>query len=99
MGWRPGHGIGPKVTYEQRKRQDTLFHGPVGSEGTLPELEDHEEAKKHLYPARDTKVPIYKRKDDKHGLGFEAGPGLSQLVAADAAKGRSPSKQGPSISG
>ncbi|KAL5492333.1 hypothetical protein ACEPAI_3780 [Sanghuangporus weigelae] len=99
MGWRIGHGIGPKVTYEQRKRQDALFHGLTGSEGALPEPEDHEEATKHLYPPRDTKVPVFKRKDDKHGLGYESGPGLSQLVATEiSAKDRSTSGQGPKIS-
>ncbi|OCB89976.1 hypothetical protein A7U60_g2831 [Sanghuangporus baumii] len=99
MGWRIGHGIGPKVTYEQRKRQDALFHGLTGFEGALSKPEDHEEATKHLYPPRDTKAPVFKRKDDKHGLGYESGPGLSQLVATEmSAKDRSTSGQSSKIS-
>ncbi|KAL5513116.1 hypothetical protein ACEPAH_3514 [Sanghuangporus vaninii] len=99
MGWRIGHGIGPKVTYEQRKRQDALLRGLTGSEGALSGPEDHEEATKHLYPPRDTKAPVFKRKDDKHGLGYESGPGLSQLVATEMSAGdRSTSGQGSKIS-
>lgn len=99
MGWRIGHGIGPKITYEQRKRRDALWHTPVGP-GESKETEDHEEAKKHLYPPRDTKVPVFKRKDNRHGLGYDPGTGLSDIIAAEsAAKGGNKPNRGPNISG
>ncbi|EJD07516.1 uncharacterized protein FOMMEDRAFT_137805 [Fomitiporia mediterranea MF3/22] len=99
MGWRVGHGIGPKISYEHRKRQDALSHAPAGSGEDLQDVEDHEEAKKHLYPPRDTRVPVFKRKDNKHGLGYEPGMGLSDIVASEAGgKGNKKPMQGPDIS-
>ena len=99
MGWRVGHGIGPKVTYEQRKRQDALASDPSGSAGDLVEVDDDEEAKKHLYPRRDTKLPNFTKKDDSHGLGFVPGMKLMDLVSGETSgKGGSKSSN-PNISG
>ena len=100
MGWRLGHGIGPKISYEERKRQDALSHAPVGSGGELADTGDHDEAKKHLYPPRDTKVPTFRRKDDKYGLGYEPGLGLSEMLNEEMNVGDGTKrKQGPNISG
>ena len=99
MGWRMGHGIGPRVTYEQRKRQNALAHDTAGDNFQPPSGEDHEEAKRHLYPPRDTKVPSFSRKDDKHGLGYKAGLGLTDLVSAEATAGKAGKVvKGPNIS-
>ena len=69
MGWRPGQGIGPRLTYEQLKRRSE-------QEGTaLPTVEDAE-AMKHTYAPRDTKMLSVSRKDDFHGLGYTPVMGL-----------------------
>ncbi|PVG04697.1 DUF1604-domain-containing protein [Serendipita vermifera] len=69
MGWKPGQGVGPRLTYEQLKRRTEL-------EGTtLPPTEDPE-AKRHTYAPRDVKVIIASRKDDSHGLGYIPMTGL-----------------------
>ena len=60
--------------YEQRRKQDLRASAPLGpSEDSQEQLrtdDDHEEAKKHMYPRRDTKVPVFKRKEDAHGLAY-----------------------------
>jgi G patch domain-containing protein 1 len=99
MGWRPGHGIGPKVTFEQRKRQEQLsFVAPSLLRGqTISTLDDtDEEAKKHMYPPLNTVVPVLKRKENSHGLGFIPGKGLNEIVASGLDGG---AKKGPNISG
>ena len=99
MGWRPGQGIGPKLTYERRKKQDLRASAPLGSSEDLQnrlrgdEDQDHEEAKKHMYPQRDTKVPVFKRKEDTHGLGYVPGMNLNESLARENGKA-----QGPNIS-
>ena len=100
MGWRYGHGIGPKVTYEQHRRQAALAYDVMGRQPDPPGAEDHEEAKKHPYPPRDTKVPSFARKDNKHGLGYTSGLGLTDLVS-DGTDGRKADQasKGPNISG
>lgn len=95
MGWRPGHGIGPKLTYEQHKREALLAHSSVASGTEMNEPEDHDEAKKHLYPRTDTKVVVIPRKDDKHGVGYEPGASLTAMV--NQRDDQTP--QGPNISG
>ncbi|KAG8833154.1 hypothetical protein FRC17_011225 [Serendipita sp. 399] len=63
MGWKPGQGIGPRLTYEQLKRR-------CEQDGTpLPAVDDAE-ATKHTYAPRDIKLPPTIRKDDFHGLGY-----------------------------
>ncbi|KAI0322782.1 hypothetical protein OF83DRAFT_1048649 [Amylostereum chailletii] len=76
MGWRPGQGVGPRVTWRQRKMQDLLAEGKSLNDINLDALEDDEEAKKHMYPPRDTVVPIMPRKDNAHGVGYLPGAGL-----------------------
>ncbi|THH12066.1 hypothetical protein EW145_g253 [Phellinidium pouzarii] len=84
MGWRLGHGIGPKVTYEQRKRQLALLQGASALRDNQEDAGDHEEAKKHLYPALDTKVPSFRKKDNRHGLGYAPGKGLMEIESAES---------------
>lgn len=78
MGWRLGQGVGPRLTYAQRRSQQ----GPVPKE----EGED-EEAKKHLYPRRDTPVLISARKDNFHGLGYVPGMRLEDAVGQNEQAG------------
>lgn len=85
MGWKPGQGIGPRLTYDQLKRRNEMDGTP------MPAVED-EEARRHTYAPRDTKVPVVQRKDDFHGLGYTSMPGLrSRSSQAEHA--------GPKISG
>lgn len=93
MGWRPGHGIGPKLTYEQRRKQDIRASAPLGTSDDLAP-DDHDEAKKHSYPQRDTKVPVFRKKEDSHGLGYVPGLSLNDTLAVESG-----SKSGPNISG
>ncbi|KAI0831977.1 hypothetical protein BC628DRAFT_1311155 [Trametes gibbosa] len=79
MGWRPGQGIGPRITYAARKRQDAAFLDPSEAvDGG--EDDDVEEAKKHMYSRKDVPVIIAPRKDNFHGLGYSPGMGLDESV-------------------
>ncbi|KAI0714194.1 hypothetical protein C8T65DRAFT_707738 [Cerioporus squamosus] len=93
MGWRVGQGIGPRLTYAQRKAQDAGFLDP--SKEVEGDEEDLEEAKKHTYPRRDTPVLIARRKDNFHGLGYSPGLGLNESVGHGAGGERGPS--GPQL--
>ncbi|TDL23705.1 hypothetical protein BD410DRAFT_746466 [Rickenella mellea] len=95
MGWRIGNGIGPKVTWEQRKRQDALSSSAPSADDEVPESHD-EEAAKHMYPPRDSKVPSFSRKDNPHGLGYVPGMGLTDLVAGKSKDGGNTT--GPNLS-
>src|SRR4051794_28977963 len=88
MGWRLGQGIGPRLTYRQRKLQDLEWGLPVPAE------EDEEEASKHTYAPRDTGMLVVERKDNSHGLGYRPGMGLNESLGVKGA-----SKAGPKLSG
>ncbi|KAI0690482.1 hypothetical protein BC835DRAFT_1435011 [Cytidiella melzeri] len=70
MGWRIGQGIGPRLTYEQKRAQD----------GDADGEDEDEEAKKHMYPRRDTPLLAVPRKDNSHGLGYSPGMGLHESL-------------------
>ncbi|TFY83172.1 hypothetical protein EWM64_g843 [Hericium alpestre] len=93
MGWRPGQGVGPRVTWRQRKVQDLLAAGKSLNDIDIDALEDDEEAKKHMYPPRDTVATRHGRKEDKHGLGYVGQLGLQESLGQ---KRKGPS--GPSLS-
>ncbi|OSD05393.1 hypothetical protein PYCCODRAFT_1362247 [Trametes coccinea BRFM310] len=93
MGWRPGQGIGPRLTYAQRKRQDAGFLDP--SKEVEGDEDDVEEAKKHMYPRRDIPVITAPRKDNFHGLGYTPGLGLNESVGYGGSTQRQSS--GPQI--
>ncbi|KZV64668.1 hypothetical protein PENSPDRAFT_757084 [Peniophora sp. CONT] len=78
MGWRPGQGVGPRITWRQRKIQDILASGRSLNDVDIDALaaEEGEEVTKHMFAPRDTVAPILPRKKDAHGLGFVAGDGL-----------------------
>ncbi len=92
MGWRMGQGIGPRITYEQRRAQD------VGSSGIQAgaDVEADEEAKKHLFPRRDTPLLAVSRKDNSHGLGYSPGMGLNESLGQG---GSSSAVKGPRLAG
>ena len=79
MGWKPGHGIGPKVTRQQRDEQ-MLDYGLIAR----IDLDDHMESgtngtkAKHLYPPADPPLMTFKAKQDSHGIGYTSGPSLHQ---------------------
>lgn len=90
MGWRQGQGIGPRLTYEQRRVQDRSY----GISSSLNEDDIDEEAKKHMYPRRDTPILLAPRKENAHGLGYKPGMSLNESLGASGQKASS----GPRIS-
>ena len=93
MGWRQGQGVGPRVTWEQRRAQDRAAAGPSVRDAREP---DDEEATKHLYPRRDTPLLIVARKEDAHGLGYVPGLGLNASVGAEGSAQKGPQLAGSS---
>lgn len=98
MGWRPGQGIGPRLTWRQKKLQDAQAKSIRML--TLDDLkldpnDEDEEAQKHTYPRPDTPLTIVPRKDNAHGLGYTPGISLDDALGNDP--NHAPS--GPKISG
>ena len=93
MGWRPGQGVGPRVSWRTRKIQDLLAAGKSLNGVDVDALDDDDEAKRHLYPPRDTLVPRLPMKSDAHGIGFNAGAGLSEGLGH-----KRPQAKGPKLS-
>ena len=83
MGWRLGQGVGPRLTYAQRRAQQ----GPLAPK----EGDEDEEAKKHLYPRKDLPILLAPRKDNFHGLGYVPGMRLEEAVGQN-------DRAGPQIS-
>ncbi len=81
MGWKPGQGIGPKITYNQLKLQDAQTKSQSGYLASITGVagEEDEEAKKHMYPRRDTKLVAYERKEDSFGVGYIPGARLENF--------------------
>nr|VWP02234.1 Extracellular lipase (EC [Ganoderma boninense] len=85
MGWKLGQGIGPRLTYTQWNARNAGFLDP--SKEVEGNEEDLEEAKKHLYPRKDTPVLLFRRKDNFHGLGYTPGLNLNESVGGEQARG------------
>jgi G patch domain-containing protein 1 len=77
QGWRPGQGIGPRVTARKLKWQEAKMG--LGVAGPSRVMDG--EAGKHTFAprARDTKLVVYQAKDDREGLGFQKGMGMGRL--------------------
>lgn len=75
LGWRPGQGLGPRVTLRKLKIQE----GKLGKARVGIEEDDVEEAGKHTYAPRDTRLLVFDPKEDKEGLGFQKGAGMGSL--------------------
>ena len=98
MGWRPGQGIGPRLTWRQHKIQDLQASSGyliAQDDIKLDEDNEDEEAKKHTYPRRDTPVLSTPRKENSHGIGYI--PGMSLNDTLDG--GKSNANSGRQISG
>lgn len=98
MGWRHGQGIGPRLTWRQKKLQDAQTKSTRVL--TLDDLkldpnEEDEEAQKHTYPRADTPLTVVPRKDNTHGLGYTPGLSLHDALGDD----RDSKPSGPRISG
>jgi len=96
MGWRLGQGIGPRLTLRQKKLQDMESSSGDKISSNLNIPEDDEEASKHTYARRDTKVLLIERKDNSHGVGYDPGMGLNQSLGVNENEGHS---KDPRISG
>jgi G patch domain-containing protein 1 len=94
MGWRPGQGVGPRVSWRTRKIQDLLAAGKSINGVDIDALDDDEEAKRHMYPPRDTVVPRFPIKSDPYGLGHAAAPGLIESLGQ-----KRPESKGPKLAG
>ena len=92
MGWRVGQGVGPRLTWDQRRVQDRNASQRITQS---PGEADDDEARKHMYPRRDTPLLVVQRKDNAHGLGYVPGLGLNASVGAESSSAR----KGPQISG
>nr|XP_018260453.1 G patch domain-containing protein 1 [Kwoniella dejecticola CBS 10117]OBR82611.1 G patch domain-containing protein 1 [Kwoniella dejecticola CBS 10117] len=79
LGWRPGQGIGPRVTLRKLKLQQ----GKLGKARAGIEEDDEEdgegEGSKHTYAPRDVQLLSFAPKEDKQGLGFIKGRGMGSL--------------------
>ncbi|KAH7335550.1 hypothetical protein B0J17DRAFT_630573 [Rhizoctonia solani] len=87
MGWKPGQGVGPRVSYARRRQQD------IDAGVAPPGAPDDAEATKHLFAPRDTPVLLFRAKDNAHGLGHN-GP---VRLGGDTGPGGKPN-EGPNIS-
>jgi G patch domain-containing protein 1 len=96
MGWKPGQGIGPKITYRQLQQQNAQRNAQMGWSVTeLPKEDGDEEAKKHMYPPRDTPLIAYQKKENSFGIGYVPGARLPGSDAQQTLKQAS----GPKLSG
>lgn len=90
MGWRPGQGIGPRVTWRQREIQ-------YGRDPDRTGQDVDEEAKKHTYAPKDTQPIVVPRKDDLHGLGYNKSLGLHASLGIHEQEAQG--AQGPRLAG
>lgn len=79
MGWREGQGIGPRISYQQRKRQASEIGIKLSEEA---DEEEHEgEAGKHLYAPLDRPLILVKGNtastEKGWGLGYQPGSTLN----------------------
>lgn len=84
MGWREGQGVGPRVSYEQRKRQAA----EIGIRLDGEDADDADgEATKHYYAPLDRPLTLIKgssiSKDKGWGLGYRPGMGLKETLRAE----------------
>ncbi|KAK9894119.1 hypothetical protein P389DRAFT_103559 [Cystobasidium minutum MCA 4210] len=86
MGWRPGQGIGPRVSYARRKEQMRELGMPVDEED-----EEDEEAAKHTFAPLDRTVLTFEQKDNQWGIGYVPGQGITSRL-----QDQSSSQAGPS---
>ncbi len=84
MGWRPGQGIGPRVTARKLRIQEAKISGrSIAGKITGEDVHmggesvgNDDEAKKHTFAPRDTRLLVFDGKVGKEGLGFVKGVGI-----------------------
>lgn len=98
LGWRPGQGVGPRITARALALQDSkasLYDRVAvnkkdnktdGDEADGEGDADDDEAKKHLFAPRDTPLRVYPSKDGSEGLGWVKGAGLERGQGIEAAE-------------
>ncbi|WVF68630.1 hypothetical protein IAT40_003400 [Kwoniella sp. CBS 6097] len=87
LGWRPGQGIGPRVTLRRLKIQEGRL--ATGRPGVSQDDEDIDDAEagKHTFAPRDARLLVYDAKEDRQGLGFVKGSGMGALPGKRAVMG------------
>lgn len=94
MGWKPGQGVGPKISYRQLKQQEAQLRSISGRPSQATDDVEDEEASKHMYPPRDTPLILYQRKENTFGVGYTPGARLEDTSAKSDRVG-----SGPRLSG
>ena len=79
MGWRPGQGVGPRVTCDQLRKQD-MQSSELPVSARTNEMDEDDEARKHTFAPRDTKVIVFRPKENHFGLGYAPGATLSETA-------------------
>lgn len=80
QGWKPGQGIGPRITLRKLRIQEgKLGRRRTGLDDEDEEIEQQQGAGKHLFAPRDSRLVVYRTKDDKEGLGYEKGRGMGRI--------------------
>lgn len=85
LGWRPGQGMGPRVTLRKLRIQEGklgrirlgLEEGDAGADAEDESMEG--EAGKHTFAPRDTRLLVFQPKEEREGLGYEKGRGMGRL--------------------
>ncbi|KAJ9099847.1 hypothetical protein QFC21_003849 [Naganishia friedmannii] len=90
MGWRPGQGIGPRVSARKRKIQEAKILGRRTGRRVADVAVDEEE-EKHLFAPRDAKLMVFEQKGGKEGLGFVKGQGMRSIADRNSAQTEKPS--------
>ena len=78
LGWRPGQGIGPRVTLRKLRKQEEKSGKRSVPQADAEEAEDAE-AGRHTFAPRDTRLLVCPAKEDREGLGYEKGKGMGRL--------------------
>ncbi|PWN49000.1 hypothetical protein IE53DRAFT_388798 [Violaceomyces palustris] len=84
MGWKEGHGIGPRVSAAKRRRLAALQS--FGKWQEEPDAERDDEGERHLFPPPDSKLMSFSTKNDRKGLGWTGKSSLNQLLSDVHAK-------------
>lgn len=95
MGWRLGQGIGPRLSFKQKRIQDIKASGRTPTEEDLKKIDEDEEANKHTYAPRDTPILVVDKKTNFHGLGYRPEMGLNERLGAKGGSGPA----GPKLAG
>lgn len=73
MGWKPGQGIGPRISGKKMRRRRLRLGQNTADDEDLP-MDDS-----HTFAPKDTILRAFDPKEDQQGLGFQKGAGMGQL--------------------